>query len=113
MGEVVRPTASPETIVEHVDQTIRNADRQGGEIAETTHSRLDPVKARALQAKEARATATTATDQAWDAVIACDAVADPIIKKKRDDVWNAVGRVRDSEIVKTVYPGGGGTTPVA
>jgi hypothetical protein len=109
MGEVVRPTASPETIEDHVAQTLRNAERQGGEIAETAHSRLDPIKERAARATEARATANQAVGQAYEAVIACDGVADPVIKKHRDDLWNAVGRVRDSEVMKTVYPGGVGT----
>jgi hypothetical protein len=109
MGEVVRPTASPETIEDHVAQTLKNADRQGGEIAEVAHARLDPAVERAARATTARDTANDATDQAYDVVLACDAVADPVIKKHRDDLWNAIGRVQNSDVMRTVYPGGVGT----
>jgi hypothetical protein len=106
MGEVVRPGAGREEIRRDVADTVRNADRKGGAVAGEAHAWLDPVVARAVAAESADATATAAVDEAYAQVLTLDDRADSVIKRIRDELWNAIGRARDAAVMKDVFPGG-------
>ncbi|HRI70841.1 MAG TPA: hypothetical protein PK156_41695, partial [Polyangium sp.] len=53
--------------------------------------------------------ARRAESAAWVIVLARDSDADDAIGAVRDEMWNAVGRVRDNEPMGVVFPGGIGT----
>jgi len=109
MGEVIRPNARTEEIEKDVRTARERGEARGGEIASTATARLSQAVASIDEAIEIRDGAAKAASAAWAGVLAADDGADIQIGSTRDDMWTAVGRVRQSADLDRVYPGGIGT----
>jgi hypothetical protein len=109
MGEVISSTAKPPRIVDDVTKAYQNGLARGGDIAEAAKNRLEvPLQAienadTLMQAAEKTASA------AWIIVLAMDNTADIAIGSVRDEMWNALGRPRQSPLMDEAFSGGVGT----
>lgn len=106
MGEIISSSAGAERIAEHVAQAYQNGTARGGNIAEACKTRLEP-SVQAIENAWALLQAARKTESAaWVIVLAMDNDADIAIGTVRDEMWNALGRPRQSPHMDEVYPGG-------
>lgn len=109
MGEIISATAAVARVEDHVRRAYTTAAAREGEVAAAAESRLGPAIA-AIDSAKALLTAAKKTENvAWALVLAADAKADPGIGDVRDQMWNALGRPKQSPHLDQVFPGGIGT----
>jgi len=106
MGEIISATASVERIAEHIAQAHQNGVARGGEIAEACKNRLETSVQAIENATTLVLAARKAESAAWVIVLATDNDADIAIGGVRDEMWNALGRPRQSPHMDEVFPGG-------
>lgn len=109
MGEVISPTAKPERIGNDVTESYQNGLARGGDIAEAAKNRLELPLQAIENASVMLQSATKAASAAWILVLAADNNADNVIGSVRDEMYNALGRPRQSPAMDEVFPGGIGT----
>ena len=109
MGEIISSTAGIDRIAEHVALAYEAGIARGGDIADACKSRLEkPVQA-IENARALHLSAQKTASAAWLIVLARDDHADTVIGTVRDEMWNALGRPRQSAPMDEVFPGGIGT----
>ncbi|MBK9260547.1 MAG: hypothetical protein IPM54_12055 [Polyangiaceae bacterium] len=106
MGEVISSGANVDDIAEDVGDAYQNGMARGGEIAEACKDRLAPSVQAIENAKTLYEATRKAASAAWVIVLAMDNDADNAIGSVRDEMWNALGRPRQSPHMDEVYPGG-------
>ena len=106
MAELISPKANVHRIEDHVRRALRAATARGGDVAETAQARLGPAVAAIDSALGVLNPAVEAEAVAWAKVLAEDAKSDTGIKVMRDEMWNALGRPRQSPFLDQVFPGG-------
>ncbi|MDC0741644.1 hypothetical protein [Polyangium mundeleinium] len=109
MGEVIAATASIERIDGDVHTAHEIALARGGEVAEAAFFRLQPGVTAIDDAKAIHEAAKKAESLAWAAVAGIDHDADGLIGNIRDEMWNALGRPKQSSHMDAVFPEGIGT----
>ncbi|MDI3285886.1 hypothetical protein [Polyangium sp. 15x6] len=109
MGEVIAATGGIERIDEDVHSAYETAIGRGGEVAETAVARLQPGVTAIDNAKVVHEAAKKAESAAWAIVAGIDHDADGLIGSVRDEMWNALGRPKQSTHMDGVYPEGIGT----
>ncbi|UQA55508.1 hypothetical protein [Polyangium aurulentum] len=109
MGEVISATAEISRVDEHVGSAFEVAAARGGEIKDAAVSRLEPAVIAIAAAREQREAARKAESVAWAGVLAVDNDSDILIGNTRDEMWNALGRPRQSPHMDAVFPEGIGT----
>jgi hypothetical protein len=106
MGEVIGATAEISRVDEHVRSSYEVAFARGGEIAKAAAARLEPGVQAIDTARELREASKKAESVAWAAVLAVDTDADILIGNTRDEMWNSLGRPRQSPHMDEVFPEG-------
>lgn len=109
MGEMISPTAKPDRIADVVTKAHQNGLARGGEIADAAKDRLESPLMAIENALTMLQSATKAASAAWVLVLAADNNADNAIGSVRDEMYNALGRPRQSPAMDEVFPGGMGT----
>jgi hypothetical protein len=109
MGEVIHAGAAIEDIEADVRTTHERATARGGEVATAATERLATSVAAMDSAKQIHDGAKTAESAGWTVVLARDEDADLAIGSVRDEMWNALGRPRQSPAMDHAFPGGVGT----
>ena len=109
MGEIIQATAKTEKIVEDITLAHRNGMARGGDIADACRNRLQTAVGAIENALALAEAARRAESAAWVIVLAQDNDADITIGSVRDEMWNALGRPKQSAHMDTVFPGGVGT----
>lgn len=106
MGETIRKGAAADDIIADGKTTLTKAQARGGAVQSTAEARLrepialtDTVGARIVAA---RATA----EPARAALESGNEVADDLLGRVADDVWNAIGRPANDVIYEILYPEG-------
>lgn len=106
MGTVIRKDAAIEDILADCRTTLTMATAMGGIWKERADERISPVVTlfdsvdTQLQAAELTLTPLTA------AVVAKDAVADALLGRISDEIWNIVGRPAADPALAVLFPGG-------
>lgn len=106
MGEVINVSADVDRIAQHVQTTYENALARGGEIAEAAKNRLESSSVAIEKAAEQRKITRKAAAASWALVLGEDGHADALIGSIRDEMWNTLGRPRQSPALDEVFPGG-------
>lgn len=106
MGEVISSSASIDRIAEHVANALQNGLARGGDIAAACKSRLETSQVAINNAQMLHQATEQAQSAAWTIVLAKDNDADIAIGSVRDEMWNALGRPRQSPQMDEVFPGG-------
>jgi len=106
MGEVISSSANIDRIAEHVAQALQNGVARGGDIAAACKNRLETSQLAIENARTLHHAAEQAESAAWVIVLAKDNDADIAIGSVRDEMWNALGRPRQSPHMDEVFPGG-------
>ncbi|MDI1451654.1 hypothetical protein [Polyangium sp. 6x1] len=109
MGEVIGASAEQGRIVDHVQTAYDLSIARGGEVAEAAFFRLGPGVTAIGNAKEMLDAAKKAESLAWATVAGIDYDADGLIASTRDEMWNALGRPKQSPHMDAVFPEGIGT----
>jgi hypothetical protein len=109
MGTIIKATAGPEKIEEHVRSALRAAAARGARIGEVASERLGPPIAAIDEAVAERKAARDRAKAAWALVEAEEEKADRAIGRIRDAMWNELGRPRRSAYLDQVFPDGVGT----
>jgi hypothetical protein len=109
MGEVIGATADIARVKEHIRSAHEMAVARGGEIAEAALIRLDPAVKSIESSEVMLEAAKKAESVAWASVLAIDTDADILVGATRDEMWNALGRPKQSPHMDEVYPEGIGT----
>jgi hypothetical protein len=109
MGELISSTANIDRIAEHVAATYQNGVARGGDIADACKSRLEVSVQSIENTRVLQQSIRKAESAAWVIVLAMDNDADLAIGSVRDEMWNALGRPRQSPHMDEVFPGGVGT----
>jgi len=106
MGEIINSSAHVDRIAEHVVQAYQKGVARGGDIADACKSRLETSVSAVELAKTANDAAHKAENASWGIVLAMDTNADITIGSTRDEMWNALGRPRQSPQMDEVFAGG-------
>lgn len=106
MGEVIAASAEQGRIVEDVQTAYDISIARGGEVAEAASARLGPAVTAIGNTKEILDAAKKAESLAWATVAGVDYDADGLIGSTRDEMWNALGRPKQSPHMDAVYPEG-------
>lgn len=109
MGEVISPTAEVTRVEKHIRTALDVATARGGEVAAEAKARLEPAVEAIDNAVALRDAANETERTAWALVLAEDAKSDARIGSIRDEMWNALGRPKQSSHLDEVFPGGVGT----
>lgn len=109
MGSVIKATAALDRIEEDVRTSEQRARERPGPIADAAAARLAPALTVMDSANAILGGAQTAEAAGWTVVSARDGEADIVIGSTRDEMWNALGRVRGHAAMTHTYPGGTGT----
>ena len=106
MGEIISSKAKPSRIVDDVTEAYKNGMARGGEIAEACKKRLEVPLQSIKIASGVLEAAKEAASGAWIIVLAMDDTADNAIGSVRDEMYNLLGRPRESPHMDEVFPGG-------
>lgn len=109
MGQVIRSDASVDLIEADVRATMRAATARGGEVQAAVEARLGPAAEALATTSATLAASSEAAETGWSVVVARDAEADLVIKRVRDEMWNALGRPKEHVAMSHVFAGGVGT----
>jgi len=109
MGELIAATAEISRVEEHIRDSYKMGLARGGEIGDAAKTRLASAVASIDASKTLLASANDAESAAWATVVAIDGDADVGIGAIRDEMWNALGRPRQSSHMDEVFPEGIGT----
>ncbi|MCU0693662.1 MAG: hypothetical protein MUF54_19920 [Polyangiaceae bacterium] len=96
MGQVIPRSAAPETIMEHVDQTLEIARARGEVFKAPAEARLAATHAAVQQVEASLTTALGAAATAHTKLLAADRDSDLTVGAVLDECWNALGRPAQS-----------------
>lgn len=106
MGQVIRSTAALDDIEADVRTSEQRARERPGPIADAAAARLAPAIGVMDSAKAILSGAEAAESAGWTVVSARNREADIVIGATRDEMWNALGRVRQHAAMTHTFPGG-------
>lgn len=106
MGEVIRRDAAAADILADANATLTNAVARGGTWQTSAEARLGPVIALSTSVENRRAAALTEYAPVRARLDAGNDVADNLVGRISDDIWNLLGRPGNDPALDILFPGG-------
>ena len=106
MGETIRKGAAADDIIADGKTTLTKAQARGGAVQSTAEARLSATITLADTLETRIAAARAAADPAQAALERANDVADDVLGRIADDVWNEIGRPASDGAYDLLFPGG-------
>lgn len=106
MGEVIRRDAAAADILADANATLTNAVARGGTWQTSAEARLGPVIALSASVEARRKAALTEHAPVHARLNAGNDVADNLVGRISDDIWNLLGRPGNDPALDILFPGG-------
>lgn len=106
MGEVIRKDAAAADILADANTTLTRAVARGGTWQSAAEARLGPVVTLAASVDGRRKAAVEEFGPVSARLDAADDVADKLLGRISDDIWNLLGRPGNDPALDILFPGG-------